>query len=172
MIVDLKILEKHQEVCKSCGLCCNGSLFKTASIEKSSHHLLKVKQNESGDYYFNLPCNAHIDGCCVIYSKRPEACAVFQCKLLKKVNAKKITDEQALLLVSLTKNQICELEYFMLKKLPELTGNSYHDRYENFTNYYRNKLGDKGFEKDFGILQSKYNTLDTYLKEHFYEGPR
>jgi Fe-S-cluster containining protein len=74
-------------LCRSCGLCCDGSLFGCVTLEPDElrdarKNRLKVLQRGKG---FEQPCSALStldDGCaCSVYSDRPRSCRAFTCRL-------------------------------------------------------------------------------------------
>ena len=74
---------KEQELCKSCGFCCDGTLFNYASSYKDDLILDKMEQTViNNEYWIKLPC-AYFCGSCTVYDKqRPSICGDFKCQLL------------------------------------------------------------------------------------------
>jgi Fe-S-cluster containining protein len=76
-----------EALCRSCGLCCDGSLFGGVILEADElrgarkNHLYVLPRGNA----FEQPCSAlstRSDGCeCSIYSDRPRACRAFTCRL-------------------------------------------------------------------------------------------
>ena len=119
-----------QTLCKSCGLCCNGSLFiwtKLKSVELVSAQALglKVFGSEPSQRGFSQPCSLW-DGQCTIYASPnyPHACRTYKCKLLKEVIDEITLLPDALTLVQQAKEMITELEVF----LPNSTNNNFRER--------------------------------------------
>lgn len=71
-----------QDLCLSCGMCCDGTLFWAVPIDPED--VAPVKVDAEG--YLRQPC-ACFNGRCTIYSKRPAACRGFECGVLKDVLA-------------------------------------------------------------------------------------
>lgn len=75
-------------LCLSCGLCCDGTLFKGAQTASDEFPRLRelglpVFESHPGKFKFKLPC-AMFDGKCSIYEQgRPRICGVFECRLLE-----------------------------------------------------------------------------------------
>jgi len=72
-------------LCRSCGLCCDGSLFGRVDLEPdevSVRTRLRVLPSGKG---FEQPCSAlesaGSDRCCTVYDERPRACRRFLCRL-------------------------------------------------------------------------------------------
>lgn len=82
--------EKDQDLCLSCGLCCDGTIFRTVDIDdmatvlrhKSAGIAFDVIDEASGKPKFKQPCTAYQNRCCAIYADRPAACRIFECHLL------------------------------------------------------------------------------------------
>lgn len=78
------------EICISCGMCCDGTLFETATIKNlkdaklaKSIGLTIVQKNKK--QHFKLPCH-HFNRCCTVYDQpRPHTCSNFFCKPIKKL---------------------------------------------------------------------------------------
>jgi hypothetical protein len=88
---EAEIATTISEICTSCGMCCDGTLFGKAKIKDSAEEInakksgLETIKGEQDKLYFKLPC-AHFNGCCTIYDKdRPHVCGGYFCLPLKKV---------------------------------------------------------------------------------------
>ena len=76
-----------ETLCRSCGLCCDGTLFGCASldadeVQRARKTRLRVLPRETA---FEQPCTAlssdATDRACVVYTERPRACRAFTCRL-------------------------------------------------------------------------------------------
>lgn len=83
-------------LCPTCGLCCNGVLFGDVELQ----HGDDAKQlaglgvdlfRKSRKTAFSQPCSCFDGRLCGIYVSRPKQCRAFECGLLKRVNAGKLT---------------------------------------------------------------------------------
>ncbi len=85
-----------QSLCMTCGLCCDGTLFGLANlcaeddITPLSHPHIGIFSN-GGRAAIKLPCMAHANRACSIYSERPHVC-----RLLRRFKANKIPEGRAL----------------------------------------------------------------------------
>jgi hypothetical protein len=92
---------EEQEICVSCGFCCDGTLFLHAHLNSGERgHLPEKIESDSfseGDKdYFRLPCN-YFSGKCTIYdNKRADICSSYRCQLLNDFAERKITLPEAL----------------------------------------------------------------------------
>lgn len=85
-------METHlapQELCLSCGICCDGTLFGGVNLKagdllaplQAGGILIQTKETQQS---FKQPCAAHRQGCCQVYADRPSTCRTYRCELLKK----------------------------------------------------------------------------------------
>jgi Fe-S-cluster containining protein len=74
-------------LCRSCGLCCDGSLFGRVTLEPEEFHGARKKHLRvlQRGHAFEQPCSALStldDHCaCSVYSDRPRSCRAFTCRL-------------------------------------------------------------------------------------------
>jgi Fe-S-cluster containining protein len=97
----------HDELCMDCGLCCNGTLFKTFPVEQDKIHLFESNQSKpnSTQQTVSQKCQ-HLDSCnlCNIYNNRPKICEQFSCGITEEVNDNKITIIEAKILIKQLKD--------------------------------------------------------------------
>lgn len=174
MVNDLRIKVKteHQDICLSCGFCCDGTLFDKVSIELTEHFQFPIEGDKDNGFYFLQPCLAHEGSKCTIYDERPEACVAFRCKLLKNLEANRTGKEQSLFQISLTKSLIEDLDKKMLQHHPGLTGETYFHRFMNFSGHFKAQMSEANFEKKYGLVMRKFEIVQQSIKEHFYDGKR
>ncbi|MBN4050199.1 YkgJ family cysteine cluster protein [Desulfobulbus sp. AH-315-M07] len=83
-------MRRASELCSDCGLCCDGTLFSSVSLEAAGlvtareHHLPVLETADACK--FELPCPALRGVLCGIYEERPEQCADYECELLLSVD--------------------------------------------------------------------------------------
>lgn len=82
MSTHAKTLPATGDLCLSCGLCCDGSLFWAVPIERGEN----VPMPLDPDGRLRQPCSC-FDGACTVYPDRPSACRTFDCRVLKTVQA-------------------------------------------------------------------------------------
>ena len=90
---------RPSELCCDCGLCCDGTLFSSLSLDAvglsaARDHRLPVLQTHSGAN-LALPCAALQGVLCRIYEGRPQCCAEYECELLLRVTDHRQSFEQA-----------------------------------------------------------------------------
>jgi uncharacterized protein len=100
-----------EQLCPNCGLCCDSTLFadvelrasdKPARLSKLGLTLMKKSKTVTA---FHQPCACFDGKLCKIYAERPKRCGLFECGLLKKVEAGGLTPAAALKKISETKSR-------------------------------------------------------------------
>ena len=84
------------QLCPSCGLCCNGVLFGDVELQRGDDAkklaALGVELFAKGrKKVFNQPCACLVGGLCKIYQDRPARCRSFDCRALQRVQEGKMT---------------------------------------------------------------------------------
>ncbi|MGO8764096.1 MAG: YkgJ family cysteine cluster protein [Limisphaerales bacterium] len=81
------------QLCPHCGLCCDSALFADVELRQGDD-VRRLKQlglslHKKGKIKiaFAQPCACFDGALCKIYDDRPKRCRLFECGLLKKVNA-------------------------------------------------------------------------------------
>lgn len=103
--------ELVSRLCSACGLCCNGVLFGDVELERGDN---AGRLKELGlDFFrkgrkqcFNQPCACFDGKWCGIYSERPRRCRTFECRLLKEVQAGRMTVAAALQRIGESRQQV------------------------------------------------------------------
>ena len=103
----------EQDVCKSCGICCDGTLFGyvklRAADDEGSYSELGLSGGK-GRLQFDQPCSAlKFNGDCGIYPDRPCSCREFSCKLLKRFRKGELTREDVTGFIELARKHKSEL---------------------------------------------------------------
>jgi len=95
-------------ICVGCGICCDGTLFRTAALLDSDDTAplesarVTLVTRPSGERAISLPCTAFRDQCCSIYDVRPHICRAYKCQLLQGYEAGDVSYEDASGLISAT----------------------------------------------------------------------
>ena len=84
------------QLCMSCGLCCNGSLYDFASLSQAeAAQLTRTGATLGGDAEdprLRQPCQFLCATLCTIYESRPGACRKFRCEVLSRLESGEIDD--------------------------------------------------------------------------------
>ena len=106
------------QLCTQCGLCCDGTLFADVELRAGDDAKrlaklgLPVKKKGRAKFAFVQPCACFGGRLCQIYRERPKHCRLFQCGLLKKVNAGEMKTTEALRKIAKAKaliGKVCNL---------------------------------------------------------------
>jgi uncharacterized protein len=127
------------DICVSCGMCCDGTLFKKAILSDSadlSENINKAKKLdlqiiiEDEKYFFKQPCHL-FNKCCTVYDKtRPQICGTFFCLPIRRYERNEldlITAEKQIKVLFNLKNDINKLSY-EFKEFLNLTFYSLSDK--------------------------------------------
>jgi Fe-S-cluster containining protein len=100
-----------EQLCPNCGLCCDSTLFADVelragdNVQRLKKLGLTLAKKEQGKLAFAQPCACFDGKLCGIYHDRPKRCRLFECGLLKKVQAEEITADAALKKIKTAKIQ-------------------------------------------------------------------
>ncbi len=92
------------DLCVSCNLCCNGSIFARVPVTADERARLPEGPQffeRDGKLRMALPCpKLGANGMCGCYDVRPQTCSDYNCKLSKATNAGDIAGDMALEIVA------------------------------------------------------------------------
>lgn len=97
-----------EDLCRACGLCCDGTLFDGVKLEPGDHAgklkalglPISVSRGKTPVARFPQPCSALCeDRSCRLYADRPTQCRVFECRVFKDLEAGRKTFAASLRLV-------------------------------------------------------------------------
>lgn len=83
-------------LCLSCGLCCDGTLFRRVALEAGEGARLgtRVRLSEE-DGSLVQPCRALSERKCGVYEDRPSVCRKFRCLALEQLEKGELSDDEA-----------------------------------------------------------------------------
>lgn len=93
-------------LCTNCGLCCDGTLFADVELrlgddlERLAQLGLALTKKGPRKFAFAQPCACFDGKYCKIYDQRPGQCRLFECGVLKKASAGKMSVDEALKIIS------------------------------------------------------------------------
>src|SRR5665213_304235 len=99
------------QLCPNCGLCCDSTLFADVELRAGDDASrlaklgLTIQQKTKTKLGFAQPCACFDGKLCQIYADRPKRCRLFECGLLKKVQADELTADAALKKITETKQR-------------------------------------------------------------------
>jgi len=158
-------------LCLECGLCCNGVIFGNVKLQSGdvASRLrslgLPVKART-----FKQPCAAWQNCRCAIYADRPAHCRKFECLLLKDVEAKTLSPDEALKTIRRAQRKVA-----VVRKLLKALGST--DEGQDLRWQYRHhlaKLVESGPFCDeqaslYSRLTLEFHSLDQLLHRSFYQ---
>ncbi|HOW26118.1 MAG TPA: hypothetical protein PK711_10665 [Bacteroidales bacterium] len=94
-------LPLEQQICVTCGLCCDGTLFWHASLQPGEkgdlpEKIKKAYRKSEDEESFMLPCGYFAGKCTIYAQKRAHVCASYRCQLLRDFADRKIPQADAL----------------------------------------------------------------------------
>ena len=97
-----------KDLCGSCGMCCDGTLFPYFEIKDDELPLFSQTSSLSPSHnpLIPQPCE-HFESCvgCKIYEKRPQVCNNYKCPVLLKFEAGELSFDDALGHINSVKNE-------------------------------------------------------------------
>lgn len=99
------------QLCPHCGLCCDSTLFADVELRAGDDAArlerlgLRLEQKTRTKLAFSQPCACFDGKLCKIYADRPKRCGLFECGLLKRVEAGGMTPPAALKKINSAKKQ-------------------------------------------------------------------
>jgi Fe-S-cluster containining protein len=121
-------------LCRSCGICCNGTLFGDVQIlaadepeklrlrglsltkvtAKPVHRKTPAATTAPVRFQCFQPCPAWVQGSCEIYADRPAYCRDFSCLLRKKLQAGQLSFARAAQTIRLARHRANQIEKLLL----------------------------------------------------------
>jgi hypothetical protein len=159
----------EQAICVQCGLCCDGTLFGHAVLQKGERGSLpeKIEQQywkEEETEFFTLPCQ-YFNGKCTIYDqKKAVVCSAFRCQLLKNFSKGQISKDNADRIVSDAlkfRDEILELYKCIFEDDTKLSFR------ELLTEISKNTAPPTEKTKELALLKAKCNIYETLLIKNF-----
>jgi uncharacterized protein len=104
-----------EQLCPNCGLCCDSTLFADVELRAGDDAKrlkklgLTIEKKTQTKLAFAQPCACFDGKLCRIYDDRPQRCRKFDCGLLKRVKAGKMTPQAALKKISEAKQRAEEV---------------------------------------------------------------
>jgi Fe-S-cluster containining protein len=98
------------QLCPACGLCCNGVLFGDVELQRDDDAKILTQLHldlfrKGRKTAFSQPCSCFDGKLCSIYTDRPKQCRAFECGLIKRVSAGKLTTGAALKVIAETRRR-------------------------------------------------------------------
>jgi len=157
------VTSRAEDLCLSCGLCCDGSLFWAVPVEEGE----SVPAPLDPDGWLRQPCTC-FNGTCTIYSDRPAACRTFDCRVLQIVQAGHRDDAWARQQIAGMRRVLAALEAI----LPGRESSLYR-RAAGFLAEHQKELRDPAFQRKHRNLLQCLAAYETALARfHVADKPR
>ena len=156
---------KETALCKSCGLCCDGTFFTSTSLDEASETENTTSEAKT-ENLLAQPCPhfASAEGCGV-YGDRPRSCAEFQCRLLNKLREKRVSLDDAMRIVTLAKKQKAEVLDAIDAKATFLKPTPLKTKFESI--FFENRYADKQSRKEDARAYLAFGALHHLIRKHF-----
>ena len=171
------MVEEAEDLCISCGMCCDGTLFDLVKLEKGDDAQklkalglpVSISRGKVPVARFPQPCAALCaDRTCRVYSDRPWQCRVFECGVLKDAKAGRISFAAAFKLVRQARRRVEKIR----KLLAELGDNETHralgERLHRTSERLESGSGDKAANAMFADLSLAMHHFKLLAYEKFY----
>ena len=174
---DVEPVNSGEQLCRACGLCCDGTLFDLVKLERGDDAGklkalgLPVSRSRGKDPVdrFPQPCSALCeDRTCRLYADRPWQCRTFECQLFKDAKAGRITFAAALPLVKQARRRADKVR----RLLRELGDTDEHralgERFHRTSERMESEHADEAAKAKFADLSLAVHRLKLLSHERFY----
>ena len=161
--------KNEQDICISCGFCCDGTLFHQAILQPGEKGSLpeKIEQayfKKEDQEFFKLPC-LYFDQKCTIYDQEKAIiCSAFRCQLLNDFSENKISLKTAKEIVRNSKNTREEL----LQDYAQITGKEEKITFRQLLiELGKLQKETKGQDLEFELFNASCNIFESLLIRYF-----
>lgn len=163
---------QEQDICKSCGFCCDRTLFSNANLKSGEKGQLpeKIEQNyfrDNDGEKFKLPCPYFDDKCTIYDQKKAIICSAYRCQLLINFSAGIISRKEAMSVVSKAKTTKEEL----LESFHNITGKneviSFRELLLVLGKIQKSNNGTTSSNYDLELLIARCNIFESLLIKYF-----
>ena len=157
-------------ICLSCGLCCDGTLIGFVQLESEElspvRKLMEIEKTGENGMFF-LPCNELGCNGCNIYSQRPKACRNFECGVLKSVEKKELSFDNATEVIDVVKQKKIAIEKHVAKLQIELQSKSFHFKMLELKKLLRKDKSELSLSQHQQELMLELEELEKLLSKSF-----
>ena len=163
-------MSEPTNICLSCGLCCDGTLIGFVQLDKEElapvKQLMEIEQTGENGMFF-LPCNELGCNGCNIYSQRPKACRNFECGVLKSVEKKELSFDNATEVIDVVKQKKIAIEKHVAKLQIELQSKSFHFKMLELKKLLRKDKSELSLSQHQQELMLELEELEKLLSKSF-----
>ena len=163
------------QLCLSCGLCCDGTLFKDVELQPGDDLSLLEAGGLSllrrgATVKLTQPCTA-LDGCrCRVYSQRPTRCREFECLLLKSTLNGQTPVPKALQIIRLGRQKAERVRRLLQELGDENQRLPLSVRFRRMRQRFEKGGANEDAIERFGELTLAVHDLNVLLSQAFYPG--
>jgi Fe-S-cluster containining protein len=170
-------VEPGEDLCRACGLCCDGTLFDLVKLEpgddarKLQRLGLPVTRSRGKEAVarFPQPCAALCgDRSCRVYADRPAQCRAFECGVLKDAKAGRITFAAARQLVGKTRRRSDKVRRLLRELGDADEGRALGERFHRTSERLESGGVDDAAKAKFADLSLAVHHLKLQTLEKFY----
>lgn len=161
----------EQEVCISCGICCDGTLYSKANLYPGEKGTLPEKMEQSyfrtekGEF-FKLPCSYFSGKCTIYHMKKAKVCSGFKCKLLMKFSKEKVSKDDALKIIQNVKLYRKEIQSIAYSEFNIPKNTPFKNLQEKIAKI-KESMPDNNKNPQLEMLIAKCLILEVLLTRHF-----
>ena len=163
-------MNESENLCISCGLCCDGTLIGFVQLDREElspvKQLMDIEQTGENGMFF-LPCNELGCNGCNIYSQRPKACRNFECGVLKSVEKKELTFDKATEVIEVVKQKKVAIEKHVANLQIELQSKSFHFKTLELKKLLRKDKSELSLSENHQELKLELEELEELLSKNF-----
>ncbi len=166
------MLQAASSLCKSCGLCCDGSMFVGVHLQAGdSAPALKqlgfrIQHKKKYDF-FNQPCSAFKNNCCAVYTARPVRCRVFECQQLKRLFQGETTEDEALKKIKEAQSMIAVIKKLLYKLGPTNSKKPLLQQYQQIISTPVDPSTEKKIAEERALLDQALLQLNAFFNQEF-----
>ena len=162
----------EEQICLSCGFCCDGTLFHKAILNRGEKENLPISIKkryfqENDKEYFKLPCTYFNNLCTIYKEKKANVCSAFRCQLLKNYSQNKISQKEAFNIVNKAKIIRQNLLDSYIEITKEHKQNTFRGLLFFLGNHSKNKSDSKFDKTKIELLNIECNIFESLLVKYF-----
>ncbi len=162
-------MNDSENLCLSCGLCCDGTLIGFVELYRDElpklRKLMKIEEAD-GNGIFIHPCKSYCDGC-TIYSDRPKQCDNFKCRLLKSHEEKELDFDSAVEVINKLKLKKLVLEKKLARLQFKLKSQSFYFKIIELNTFLQKNKAESALNQTHLELISDIKQLNNLLTKRF-----
>lgn len=170
-------MKPDEQLCLSCGLCCDGTLFDLVKLEEGDDARrlkalglpLKVSRGKAPVVRFPQPCAAlGPDRACRVYGDRPRQCRVFECGVFKDAKAGRLSYAAAQRIVEQARRRADKVRRLLRELGDHDEQRSLGERFHRTSERLESGAADEASRAKFADLSLAVHRLKLQAYDRFY----